>query len=455
MTNPFESRLTRRTMLGAALGLSAAAVAGCSPAQQESAPEGGSSGESVELKVRTWDEQLEKAYKTSFDAFTAANPGITVSTTLVPFSDYFTKLRTDVTGGNADDIFLMNGSYIQPYIDSNNIMEIDGRFDANRSEWIQPAVEQYSRDGKLWGVPQITDGGIAIYYNKELLDKAGIKPEDLNDLTWAPGGGPEDTFLPIAKKLTVDSSGKTADEDGFNGKKPKQWGYSAAQDLQGIYYNFLGSVGGQFQKPDGTFVFDSPEGEKAFGYIVDLINKWRVSPAASNTNDNGDFARDQFLQGKIAMFQSGIYNLANVNDGAKFEWGIAPMPAGPDGRISVVNNVVIAGNAETKNEEATIKLMNWMGSVEGGNFVGSAGAALPAIKGAQQSFSDFWAEKDVDPEQFAKQGQGESIAAPTGANYGAAFTAWKPVFDEMFLGRTPVDEALPKAQKVANKAMNG
>lgn len=455
MTNPFQSRLTRRTMLGAALGLSAAAVAGCSPAQQDSAPSGGGSGESVTLSVRTWDEQLEAAYKDSFAEFSKKNPGVSVKTTLVPYDEYFTKLRTDVTGGNADDIFLMNGSYIQPYIESGNLIEIDDQFSAEKGEWIQPAVEQYSRDGKLWGVPQLTDGGIAMYYNADLLDKAGIKPEDLADLTWAPGGGAGDTFLPIAKKLTIDSAGKTADQDGFDGKKPKQWGYSAAQDLQGIYYNFLGSAGGQFQTEDGTFVFDSPEGQQAFGYIIDLINKWRVSPAASNTNDNGDFTRDQFLQGKIALFQSGIYNLKNVNDGAKFKWGIAPMPAGPKGRISVVNNVVVAGNKDSKNADATIKLLKWMGSVEGGNFIGKAGAALPAIKGAQKSFADFWAAKDVDPAQFAEQGRGESIAAPSGANYGAAFTAWKPIFDEMFLGRTPVDKGLTKAQEAANKGMKG
>ncbi len=41
---------------------------------------------------------------------------------------------------------------------------------------------------------------------------------------------------------------------------------------------------------------------------MDLINKEHVAPSAADTNDNGDFSRDQFLQGKIALFQSGAYN---------------------------------------------------------------------------------------------------------------------------------------------------
>ncbi len=452
-----DRRLPRRLVLGSAVGLGAAAtVAACSPAAQQDAPAGdGTGGEQRTVTLRLWDEQVAEAYRVSFEAFTEANPDIRVETTLVAYADYFTKLRTDVAGGNADDLFWINGSYIQPYIDNGNLVEIGSAFDAQRGDWIQPAVEQYTSGGTLWGVPQLTDGGIAIYYNAELLEQAGLTPEDLTDLTWVPGGGDGDTFLPVLQRLTVDAQGRRGDEEGFDGSDPGSWGYSAAQDLQGIYYNFVGSAGGQFQQPDGTFVFDSPEGRDAFSYVVDLINTHQVSPAASNTNDNGDFTRDQFLQGKIALFQSGIYNLKNVADGADFEWGIVPIPAGPAGRVSVVNNIVVAGNAAAADTEAATRVLQWLGSAEGASYIGAEGAALPAVTGAQQSFSDYWAEQDVDPSQFAEQGAQPSIGAPTGQNYGAALTAWKPFFDEMFLGRTPVEEALTQAQQAANEAING
>ncbi|MFW6599241.1 ABC transporter substrate-binding protein [Propionibacteriaceae bacterium Y2011] len=454
-THPFS----RRTLLAGAgtAGLAVAGLAACSPAQQQQQNPGGEgSGEGGGLTgtvtIRLWDEQVQQAYEAGLAAFAEQEPGITVTTTLVPWADYFTKLRTDVGGGNADDIFMINGSYIEPYITNGNIIEIGADFDDLKADWIQPAVEQYSSDGKLWGVPQLTDGGIAIYYNATLLKDAGLTPDDLADLSW---GGSADTFLPVLQKLTVDAAGKRGDEAGFDGTKPGTWGYSAAQDLQGIYYNFLGSAGGDFQGPDAEFIFDSEAGRVAFGYLVDLINKHHVSPAASNTNDNGDFTRDQFLQGKIALFQSGIYNLKNVADGAEFEWGIVPMPAGPEGRISVVNNVVVAGNAASKNPEATAAVLRWLGSAEGATHIGTTGAALPAVAGAQQGFTDYWAEQDVDPSQFAEQGKGESIGAPTGPNYGAALEAWKPFFNEMFLGRMPVAEALTQAQEAANKAMAG
>ena len=438
-------------------GLAGAALvgaAGCSPAQQQASSSAAASGSAASgtVTVGLWDEQVQKACDASFAQFSKKNPGITVKTVLVPYADYFTKLRTDVGGGNADDIFMMNGSYLQPYVTSSSLLEIGSDFDSLKSDWVPAAVEQYTRNGKLWGVPQLTDGGIAVYYNKQLLDDAAITPEQLTGLVWAPGGGSGDTLLPILQKLTIDSSGKRGDEGGFNGAKPKQWGYSAAQDLQGIYYNFLGSNGGQFQDETGRFVFASDASAAAFQYIVDLINKYKVSPAASNTNDNGDFTREQFLQGKIALFQSGVYNLKNVSDGAKFEWGIAPLSAGPAGAVSVVNSVIVSGNAKTKFPEATKAVLQWLGSGDGAKFIGSTGAAVPAVTSAQRAFTDYWSAKHVDPSQFAEQGAMPSISAPAGENYGAAFSAWKPIFNEIFLGRTQVREGLRKAQDAANKA---
>lgn len=252
----------------------------------------------------------------------------------------------------------------------------------------------------------------------------------------------------------MDSSGRTADNPAFDPKHIVQYGYNASQDLQAIYYNFIGQNGGAFQDGE-NFVFDSPQSVQAFQYIVDLINKYHVSPGAENSNDNGDFMRDQFIQGKIALFQSGTYNLKNVSDGAKFKWAVAPMPSGPAGAVSVVNNIIAAGNAKTTHKDATTKVLQWLGSTEGAKFIGAEGAAVPAVTGAQDSYASFWKAKNVDVSQFAKAAQGKTISAPIGTNYGAAANAWKPIFNEIFLGRTPVEAGLKQAQDAANKAMKG
>ena len=47
-------------------------------------------------------------------------------------------------------------------------------------------VAQFTRNGVLWGVPQLTDAGIALYYNADLLAADGVDPAELNTLRWDP-----------------------------------------------------------------------------------------------------------------------------------------------------------------------------------------------------------------------------------------------------------------------------
>ena len=74
-------------------------------------------------------------------------------------------------------------------------------------------VEQFTRGGTLWAVPQLTDAGIAVYYNADLLAAAGVDPADLATLRWSPDGG--DTLRPLLARLTVDADGHTRGHTGF------------------------------------------------------------------------------------------------------------------------------------------------------------------------------------------------------------------------------------------------
>ena len=47
-------------------------------------------------------------------------------------------------------------------------------------------MAQFTRNNTLWGVPQLTDAGIALYYNADLLAADGIDTTTLDNLTWNP-----------------------------------------------------------------------------------------------------------------------------------------------------------------------------------------------------------------------------------------------------------------------------
>lgn len=397
------------------------------------------------VTVRLWDEQVAAAYRESFAAFGRAHPDIEVRTNVVAYSTYFDTLRTDVAGGGADDIFWLSNAYLAAYADNGRLLKIEG----DTSEWEPSVVEQFSRDGTLWGVPQLTDAGIAVYYNADLLKAAGVDPAELAAMRWGPDS--RDTLRPLLARLTVDADGHSATTSGFDPRRIRQWGYNAANDPQGIYLNYVGSGGGVFQNGD-RFAFDNPGARTAFSYLVKLINDDHVAPPSSDTNDNSDFSRNQFLAGKIALFQSGTYNLAAVAEQARFHWGVAMLPAGPAGRVSVTNGIAAAGNSASKHPDAVRQVLTWMGSKPGNEYLGRRGSAIPAVRPAQRVYFDYWAGRGVDVTPFFAVLRGPRIPAPGGAGFPAGFQALKPYFDEMFLGRRDVAATLREAQAAANAA---
>lgn len=440
-----------RTRLAAVAAIALlAGAAACSPSSSGSGADSAQgSGGTTTVTVRLWDDQVAKAYQQSFAEFTKQNPAITVKLNLVPYADYFTKLPLDVSSGDIDDIFWLNSSPFGALADSGALLNVDQALPDEKAGWVQAAVDQYTRKGVLWGVPALTDGRSVVYYNKKLVGAAGVDPSSLR---WSPDAS-ADTFLPAARKLTKDSSGTTAAEQGFNGGKVTQYGFNAGNDLGAIYYNFIGSNGGTFQNEDGSFSFAGPKSTEAIQYLVDLINKEHVAPSAADTNDNGDFSRDKFIQGKLALFQSGTYNLKNISDGATFKWGIAPMLEGPAGRVSVVNSVIAAGNAKSSHQDATVKVLKWLGSEQGASFVGQSGSALPAVTAAQQAYYDYWKKQGVDTTPFGDSSGTKTIDAPFGPKFLDANNAFNPIFKEIFAGRTPVRSGLQKAQEAANEAI--
>lgn len=432
-----------------AVGLSMLAACGSG----SSSDSGSGSDSASEITFRLWDEQAAAAYEEVLKDFTAET-GISVKIEQVAWADYWTNLRNDIASGSAPDVFWTNSSNFVDYAAAGKLVNIDEAIaSSERAGWPEAAVAQYSSQGTAWGVPALADPNIAVYYNKSLLDAAGVSVDDLASLAWDPTAS-SDTLREIATKLTLDAAGKTPADADFDASNIVQFGYNAALDLQAIYLPYLGANGATYQDADGQFTFASEAGVQAFGYLVDLINTSHVAPSAADTNDNGDFSRDQFIQGKMALFQSGAYNLANIKDGASFEWGIVKLPQGPQGRGGVTNYTAAAGSADSKQAEAVTKLLAWLGSAEGSGALGKTGVGLPGNTDAQDTWSAYWKDAGVDVSAMMEIDD-TALPGPFGAKIQAGMEATGESLKEVFLGRVDVAEGVKAAQDAGNAAING
>ena len=155
----------------------------------------------------------------------------------------------------------------------------------------------------------------------------------------------------------------------------------------------------------------------------------------------------------MALFQSGTYSLSQIARNAGFHWGIAMLPAGPAGRVSVTSGIAVAGNSATKHPDAVRQVLAWMGSKEGDEYLGRNGGAIPAVLSAQPVYFDYWAGKGIDVTPFFSVLDGPRIAAPGGAGFAAGDTVLQSYFDDMFSGpRRCRGTTLSRAQAAANAA---
>ena len=449
--------LNRRTLLSsfAAAGLLTTAAA-CSPSSDGGGDGGGASdaggatgGDKGTLTFRLWDENAVAAYEESFQAFTAES-GWNVTIDVVPWADYWTRLPLDVASGDAADVYWMNSANYIQFKDSDALLDINEVIPDGAAQWEKSVVDLYTRDGGLWGVPQIWDS-IALFYNKALVEEAGVDP---SALAFDPTAE-TDSLRDAGKALTLDGAGRHPGEDGFDIDAREQFGFNSQADRQAIIGPMLAANGATWQEDD-QYTFASPEGIEAFQYMADLINVENVAPSAADTNENGDFTRDLFTQGKLGLFQSGPYNLLAISEGVadSFEWALAAPVAGPAGAKSLVHGVVAVGNAQADEEQQAgiTELLTWLGSKDGQLPLAEKGVSFPGHVEAQDAFIAFWDEKGVDVSVFVDAAK-DAAEADTGARANAGLTAAIPVFQEVFIGRLTAEEGIPQAQEEGNAAM--
>ncbi len=85
------------------------------------------------ISIALWDEKASDAIDGAIASFKEKHPGVEVTVTYSPFSQYWTTLRTSIGGGAGPDLFWMNAvnfyQYAQPGLIQNLEPFIEGDAD--------------------------------------------------------------------------------------------------------------------------------------------------------------------------------------------------------------------------------------------------------------------------------------------------------------------------------------
>jgi sn-glycerol 3-phosphate transport system substrate-binding protein len=284
--------------------------------------------------------------------FEKENPGIKVKPIYAgTYQETIVKALTAHKAGDPPVTSVLLSTDMFTLIDEDAIVPIDAvATSAEDRAWLKsffPAFMMNSQTGgKTWGVP-FQRSTVVLYWNKELFKEAGLDPNK-PPATWA-------EMLAFAQKLTKrDGSGNTT-----------QWGIQVPSSgfPYWLFQGFTTQNGVELMNAAGdTTYYDKPEVIEALQFWVDLGRKHRVMP--QGVVEWGTTPRD-FFERKIAMMWTTTGNLTNVKNNAKFDFGVAMLPAGKRrGSPTGGGNFYVFKKSTPQQQQAALRFIRWITSPE-------------------------------------------------------------------------------------------
>lgn len=246
------------------------------------------------------------------EVFNQQQTKIHVEFTSLQWTPLFTKFLTEMKGGNPPEVLVMHpfelGQFVEMgVLDSKPVASV-GMDEANYSGFAWGGTKY---KGEQYAVP-LDVHMHGLYYNKELLEKAGISE--------APKTGEE--LIAAAQKLTVDNNGKHAGEDGFDENNVVQYGLGFSMNHHVFYqiYALLNQQGNNpFTEDMASVDLDEEKTAKAIAFLQDLVFKYKVVPKGEKS------PVDDFMGGKVAMFIDGPWQMPKL-ESSNIQWASAPYP---------------------------------------------------------------------------------------------------------------------------------
>ena len=285
-------------------------------------------------------------------AFEKENPGIRVKPIYSgTYQESIVKALTANKAGEPPVVSVLLSTDMYSLIDEDAIAPWDEliKTDADRA-WLKSFfpgfMENSQTGGKTWGIP-FQRSTIVLYWNKEAFKEAGLDPNKA-PASWA-------EMTDFARKLTKkDASGNAS-----------QWGVQVPSSgfPYWLFQGFTTQNNVLLMNKDGTQThYDDPAVVEALQYWVDLSKKHGVMQPG--IIEWGTTPKD-FFERKTAMMWTTTGNLTNVRANAKFDFGVAMLPAGKRrGTPTGGGNFYLFKKSSPQQREAAARFVKWITSPE-------------------------------------------------------------------------------------------
>lgn len=309
-------------------------MVGCQSGSNQSATN--TAKASGKVKLRVWDayaNNSQKAWLAAIDKFNTSQDKVEIVNEYIPFADIKKQLSIGLTAQNLPDIVVIDNPNQAAFSAMGLLEDLTPKINnwSEKDKYFEGPWKSTIYNGKNYAIP-LDSNCLGLYYNVDMLQKAGITPPE----TW-------DQFRAAAKKLT---------KDGVYGLA-----MSAVKSEEGTFQflPFLLSSGATVEK------YNSAEGNKALSFVTQLVKDGSLSKEAINWTQTD--VEKQFAAGKAAMMINGPWQFTPLkNDAPNLKYATVKIPK--DAKFASVlggNNIgIIKGH----NVDAAWTFLEFLGKPE-------------------------------------------------------------------------------------------
>ncbi|TMR94654.1 extracellular solute-binding protein [Nonomuraea basaltis] len=325
--------------------------------------------------------------------------------------------------GNAPDVILLDNPAVSTLADAGMLASMD-EFGLDPARFDKNLIAAGELDGKTYGIP-IGANTLALYYNKKILDDAGVDPKSIKD--WA--------SLNTALKKVKDA-----------GKKPITFSAIGTEEGSFQFLPWFWGAGAQLTQ------LDSPQAVEA----LDLWQSWVKDGTAPNSviSNSQNTTWEEFLTGEFAFAENGTWQ---INSAAKagFPTGIVQIP-GKDGGTAPTPTggefITVPVQKDTQRYAATKKILECMTTPEGLVETGTTFAYyIPSTAEGQQQI--LAKEPSLKPWAEAVRSAKGRTSDNLGTDYPKISEALWTAVQKALSGTAAPADALKEAQAQAKQAI--
>ena len=428
-----------RRMAVAGVAALAFTAAACGGGGAEGGGGGGGGGEGT-ITFANWasaEQTTRPGIRALIKEFEAQNPGITVKSEAISFSDIGRQLVLRTQSGNPPDVAQISGNDTAAVAATGALAPLDDFVDdALRSRINEADIEAGTYDDELVAFPW-TDSPQGFWYNKDIMREAGLDPSQppatIDELMSA---------MKAIKKAQPDVVGLGLDATNRSFGLDSNWAWMQTFGAEPL--------------SDGEANADTPELQEYLSWMREMATNDYIQPGLKI----GDF-RPMAAQGQVAfmwdqnLLQGVIQDANGMSDQEFYDtWGVTTLPQGQAGEsfaVGLGHQLVVFGSSEE--QEAAWKFVEFLSTSEQAilDYTIPVAASLPPLADPQGKV----AQKLDTPvnDKFFDEIIPTLVRPPYGRDYTQAFGPIMVGVQQAITGSQPIDSITGSMQSELESAL--